>query len=105
MKMQWIPTAQRLPPVDDLKVKRPYWQRFVGYIEGMVVITVKSQKSTLREVHFAMCVVPPPWSDGTKPKPWFETPEGKSFDESRRGLIITAWSPVDVPGPYQEGDK
>ena len=41
--MQWIPTAERLPAVDDLKVRRPYWQRFGGYIEGMVVITVKSK--------------------------------------------------------------
>jgi hypothetical protein len=107
MKMQWIPTAERLPTVDDLKVKRPCWRDFDDYIEGMVVVTIKAKRSSLRKVDFAWCVIMPPHGDGTPVDPWFETTEGKVINDhySGTGWTVTAWSPVDVPGPYQEGGE
>ena len=69
------PTAERLPAV-DIKVRRRM-QRFGGYIEGMVVITVKSKSHTLREVHFAMRVVLRPGETEQSLVRGSETPEGK----------------------------
>ena len=104
--MQWIPTAERLPTADDLKVRRPYWREgFTGYIEGLVTVTIKSDSTGVRKVEPAWCVIPPPYPSGLHGELWFETPDGKPIDEFRNGLVITAWSPVDVPGPYQEGDE
>jgi len=100
--MQWIPTAERLPTVDDFKETLPYWKGYDGYIEGRVVLTVKVKRKPV--VMFGWCVIPAPYADGTPGVPWFSDVNGQSI-ECDPDCTITAWSPVDVPGPYQENDE